>query len=463
MADDLDLSGIDRRYTPDAGFRAELDQRLAAIVAGTEPVDQLIETDSTVMVDLTRSAGDAPAAKLRRGRTARHIVALTAAAAVTLLVLVVYPRGERMFNSQQVSNGWITFAVYHTSADSGIYLVREGGVPRRVAGSLHDFKKRLCPALSTNGQRLAYGQATPTALVIADVSADGSLSNETTVAVDDTRPPCGIWSPDGRWIAFGVGDTKNHSQTVPTVNGVEVVDTATGAVRELPSGSPVSDLDWSPDGKELAVADGGIAIYSIATGEIRHLIDKTQVLTLDWSPDGRHIAFERHARDAGSRELGIVDADGTGERMIVPEYMSDTSGPVWSPDGTRIVYQRLCGQSCASRQTDEAVVATLYDSDGRPADFTQHVIPRPLTKYADSTARWSTLTVTWSPDGKSLLYHAWGGNGIRICPPGESCLALVAVPADGNGPAVVLSGDLQIDWDWVPGAHAQSWAPQPKG
>ena len=52
-------------------------------------------------------------------------------------------------------------------------------------------------------------------LVIADLTADGVVSATTTIALDADqlatadgmyRPPCAIWSADGRWLAFGAGD-----------------------------------------------------------------------------------------------------------------------------------------------------------------------------------------------------------------------------------------------------------------
>ena len=38
-----------------------------------------------------------------------------------------------------------------------------------------------------------------------------------------------------------------------------------------------------------------------------------------------------------------MDADGTNERILVPEVgATHGRGPMWSPDGERIAYQRKC-------------------------------------------------------------------------------------------------------------------------
>ena len=52
MSDDLDLRGIDHRHEPDPQFRAALQRRLAAIVAGTDP-GSVTEARDLAMIDLS--------------------------------------------------------------------------------------------------------------------------------------------------------------------------------------------------------------------------------------------------------------------------------------------------------------------------------------------------------------------------------------------------------------------------
>ena len=66
------------------------------------------------------------------------------------------------------------------------------------------------------------------------------------------------------------------------------------------------DMEWSPDGAELAIANGLIRLYSTVTGESRSLDGSTGAQALTWSPDGTRIAYER------SNEIWIADVDGTG-------------------------------------------------------------------------------------------------------------------------------------------------------
>jgi Tol biopolymer transport system component len=56
-----------------------------------------------------------------------------------------------------------------------------------------------------------------------------------------------------------------------------------------------------------------------------------------WSPDGTRLVYQR---DFNGSALYVINADGSGEQRLSPTPGSDVS-PSWSPDGTQIVYARL--------------------------------------------------------------------------------------------------------------------------
>jgi Tol biopolymer transport system component len=56
-----------------------------------------------------------------------------------------------------------------------------------------------------------------------------------------------------------------------------------------------------------------------------------------WSPDGTRLAYER---DYNGSAIYVINADGSDEQRLSPTPGMDTS-PSWSPDGTNIVYARL--------------------------------------------------------------------------------------------------------------------------
>ena len=108
-----------------------------------------------------------------------------------------------------------------------------------------------------------------------------------------------------------------------------------------------------------------------------------------------------------------MDADGTNERILVPEISAAHGlGPVWSPDGERIAYQRdltICPMSAdrAARSTEVVLLTVNPDDPPEPAG-TEVVIPPPQTTGPDGQPIWwYPFSVTWSPDGTVLLYFAW--------------------------------------------------------
>ncbi len=467
------------RVSPDPSQAEDLRQRLLARMARMS-LD--VHGRSGLDLDPTRfdpdKHGDAPATEddvhrhpLLGGRPL--VVALATVAVLALVAgavaLLRIDRDVAPITTDPAlpPNGWVAFTgateplpVPGTMGDD-VYLAREGESPRRVAGSDTDTSDQQCPAFSPDGGRLVFGQATVSyrsghtfyddaELVILEVGADGSTSGTTTIPVEDPgAPPCPLWSPDGRWLAFGAG--SDPAQFEWDATEVRLVDTVTEEQRRLP-GYAATDLEWLPGTDELAIADNGIHVYSVTTGEVRSLgIDGA--LALSWSPDGTTVAFTRvpggGETNTSNTSIWLADADGTDERRLTGDYLVlQGIGPVWSPDGRSIAYNR----SIASAEPSEVVLVTIADDADNPID-SETVIAPPTTPGPDGPVTWSNpRSVTWSPDGSTLLYIAWndactGGRASPNCVAqgGSSFAGVLAVPVDTtNAPFVLADPSWQI-------------------
>jgi serine/threonine protein kinase len=174
---------------------------------------------------------------------------------------------------------------------------------------------------------------------LAELKADldsGALSEPVTRAGDSRNTPWASWAAAGIVGAAVIGGywwLRPRDTVRPAPGRIEAtfkqVTTQPG-VSEFPSLSP--DGSWiAYDGNESGNAD----IYLQSVGGT-NAINLTKDSAADdtqpaFSPDGEHIAF-RSERDGG----GIFVMGRTGESV---RRITDTGyNPVWSPDGTKILY-----------------------------------------------------------------------------------------------------------------------------
>jgi Tol biopolymer transport system component len=107
-------------------------------------------------------------------------------------------------------------------------------------------------------------------------------------------------------------------------------------------------LAVSPDGQTVAFQRGDIFAMNADGSNLRQLTHKGAEYGPDFSPDGRRIVFTRlpgwSDRWNGLVETWTVNVDGSGEHRLNRSRGSDVwfgSGPSFSPDGRRIVFERL--------------------------------------------------------------------------------------------------------------------------
>jgi hypothetical protein len=347
---------------------------------------------------------------------------------------------------------WVAYSAGYFEGD--VYLVKPGSAPHRILGSDDDTVAQVCPAFTPDGTRLASGEATGSdetgwedaAVRITDITAEGETGTSIAIPLDGvSQPPCPIWSADGRWLAFGADSQPAGVWGV--AREVWVVDAQTGETRTL-SRLSATDIEWATDGAELNIADAeGILVYSVADDATRSMPDTAGAVGLSASPDGTTLAVER--RRSGSTErserydLWLMSLDGTERRILVEDYTHDRGiGPVWSPDGNRIVVQRDTGTTVRAPdeigifgENDGLVVVTLGDGDPLGPSGSQTVLAVTETAESALPRRWLPIAVSWAPDSASLRFIGW-----ELLATGEagSGSGLLTVPVDGSAPPAIL-------------------------
>lgn len=218
------------------------------------------------------------------------------------------------------------------------------------------------PTLSADGTRVAFasdnGEGGDLDIYVKQVDAERCL-RLTSGDENETYP---AWSPDGSRVAYVRGP---HGE-----GEVFVVAAIGGAPRRLvPAHNVVGRVSWSPDGATIACAErpqpeqsSQIVLYRVATGARTTLTPTAPLGREDsgpvFSPDGSKIAFVRFDERASS-DLYVVAASGGPARRIT-SAMTRVHGFDWSRDGRAIV--------CSGREGGVNSVWRL-DPDGGEAEW----------------------------------------------------------------------------------------------
>lgn len=210
------------------------------------------------------------------------------------------------------------------------------------------------------------------------------------------------------WIAYEVG------------GDIRIINPSSGQDRllEKHAGSP----RWSPDGQKLAFIsrEGRLHIKTIYNTRSIDLAERRT--TVDsfpcWSRDGSRLAFVRtQQRPFGAQNaIFTVNSLGSNETNVSGWSKKDAyASPSWSPDGTQLVFEK--------RMEDKRDLIIHNMRTGQT---------RTLTTLSDDV----DSHVSWSPNGKKLLYN-------------DSRNEIYTIWPDGSHRTVISDGE----------SHQAAWSP----
>ncbi len=206
-----------------------------------------------------------------------------------------------------------------------------------------------------DGMRLVYERLDTSPDNVAATSTLWWLdmaSGETAPLFQDATLPgfAPAWSPDGQWLSY-------IAPAMPTK--IQLYNLADGRSHEFPTLTSMSVV-WSPDGRSLLLTDVNRATLREGAQALTHLL----------------------RFDVAGAQLSDISQQ---------ETVSD-SWPAWSPDGQWVAFVR---RIFSNGQPERGNQIWLMRADGSEA--------RALTQ----TNSLLHQGISWSPDGRYLLYHRY--------------------------------------------------------
>ena len=161
------------------------------------------------------------------------------------------------------------------------------------------------------------------------------------------------------------------------------------------------------------------------------------------APDGRRIVYTTQAAE-GDSTIHLIDAGGGNDKTLAPCPQAECSGPVWSPDGRRLIFEM--------RPRENGLLASprLHWLDPTTGET------RPLIEGNETPG----YGVRFSPDGQWLSYVSLADEGVVLYRLGDGRQRLlssrVGSPAAWSPDSVaVVYGDLVV--------QGHETAPEPQG
>ncbi len=267
----------------------------------------------------------------------------------------------------------------------------------------------------------------------------------------------GVWSPDGRSIAW----TSDRGGTFQ----IWVMGRDGSQPRQITHGPSLHGWPaWSPDGTRLAywgyderTGETCISISGMDGEHLRTLARTRESLDRPtWRPDGRYIAYAELR--SGNWDIWVSAADGSSRHRLTHDAQMETN-PLWSPDGSVIAYKAAPGKEYNLTIENFISVRDGFES--------------PRYRYWDGIK--SIQMNDWSPDGRRIAYtaemvtNASGEDRVSYLTVVEeisltgSKTSSTPVPLSGNltlgdrGPVFSPSGERVCFWAWDRSYRAGLW------
>lgn len=228
-----------------------------------------------------------------------------------------------------------------------------------------------------------------------------------------------LFSPQGNSIVFTV--VKGEAGEIYLVDD-QGFKSERISQENVSSFTAYSPTIWSPDGQKLlyytkpAGGKSQVVFFDPGTQERKSLETKGNALFASWSPDGKLMVWQEE--ENGIFQIFVAQGDGKEPRVITKG--GDCRYPVWSPDGSKILF-------IIYKENNSSSIGVVAPT-GENFQIFSGIPPEPQN-------------ATWSYDGWRIVFEAKDtGGGFQV----------FSVNADGSKVEALTSGSEHRYPVWRP-------------
>jgi eukaryotic-like serine/threonine-protein kinase len=193
---------------------------------------------------------------------------------------------------------------------------------------------------------------------------------------------------------------------------------ANASIEKLPISGKIQGLEFSPDGKYLAIVEGTpgakirLILRQFATGSEKDILpfEESSIMLVGFSPDSNYIYFRKNERGGLGSSLFRVAILGGEPKKIAFDV---DSGVSFSPDGTQIVFHR----HTINPSREDFIVINAEGGEEKVVFSSNEYASHPQ----------------FSPDGKIIVFAVYD----KTIGFGKSSTRLAWIPSTGGTPTFI--------------------------